>query len=80
MSTTSSSKSTDVSVIRWDLIDTVCLCHAGLAQDSPQEPKHYLLQVMNMLFGYLDTEARAEVETYLAEKKYLPPVDIQIAK
>ena len=64
----------------WDAIDIVCLCHAGLAQDSPESPDFYLNQILNRVFAYLDTEGRAEVETYLAEKRYLPPVNIEIAK
>ena len=64
----------------YDILDVVLLCHAGLAQDSPEVPSFYLNQILNLTFGYLTSEQRAEVETYLAEKKYLPPVNIQIAK
>lgn len=64
----------------WDATDVVCLCHAALAQDSPNPPEFYITQILNLMFAYLTTEQRAEVETYLAEKKYLPPVNIQIAK
>ena len=69
-----------IEVIDLDLIDAVCMCHAGLAQDSPYDEKHYLNLVLNILFGYLTKDQRAEVEVYLAEKKYLPPVNIQIVK
>ena len=69
-----------IEVFDYDLIDAVCMCHAGLAQDSPYDERHYLNLVLNMLFGYLTPEQKTEVEEYLAEKKYLPPVDIQIAK
>ena len=27
-----------------DLLDTVCLCHAGLTQDAPELPSFYLNQ------------------------------------
>jgi len=64
----------------WDAIDVVCLCHAGLAQDSPNPPEFYLNQIMNLMFGYLTTKGRKEVEEYLSEKKYLPPVNIEIVK
>ena len=64
----------------WDAIDVVCLCHAGLAQDSPERPEVYLNKILNLMFGYLTIDGRKEVEEYLAEKKYLPPVNIQIAK
>ena len=67
-------------LLDWDAIDIVCLCHAALAQDSPNPPTFYLNQILNLTFGYLSAENRKEVDEYLAEKKYLPPVDIQIAK
>ena len=64
----------------YDALDVVCLCHAALAQDSP-EPSHvYLNQILNLMFGYLSTDQRKEVEVYLAEKKYLPDVKIDIVK
>ena len=69
-----------IEVFDYDLIDAVCMCHAGLAQDSPYDERHYLNLVLNMLFGYLTSEQKVEVEEYLAEKKYLPPVNIEIAK
>ena len=64
----------------YDALDVVCLCHAALAQDSPELPEYYLNQILNITFGYLTSEQRKEVETYLAEKKYFPPVEIEIAK
>ena len=32
------------------------------------------------MFGYLTPDQRQEVEVYLAEKKYLPDVKIEISK
>ena len=64
----------------YDILDVVLLCHAALAQDSPETPTFYLNQILNLMFGYLSTEQRKEVEEYLAEKKYLPPLELQIAK
>ena len=69
-----------VSIIPDDVFDVVCLCHAGLAQDTPEFPTVYFNQILNIMFGYLTAEQRSEVEVYLAEKKYLPPLDLQIAK
>ena len=51
-----------------------------MAQDSPESPEFYINQILNLTFGYLNSEQRTELETYLAEKKYLPPVNIQLAK
>ena len=59
-----------------DLLDTVCLCHAGLTQDAPELPSFYLNQVLNMLFGYITPKQRLLVDEYLADKKYLPPVNL----
>ena len=63
-----------------DVLDLVLLCHAALAQDSPEPPSFYLNQILNLTYGYLSSDKRKEVEEYLAEKKYLPPVNIQISK
>ena len=64
----------------YDILDVVLLCHAGLAQDSPEVPSFYLNQILNLMFGYLSVSQRKEVEEYLAEKKYLPDVKIEISK
>jgi hypothetical protein len=64
----------------YDFLDVVCLCHAALAQDSPEAPTFYLNQILNLMFGYLSSDQRKEVEKYLAEKKYLPEVKIEITK
>ena len=64
----------------YDVLDVVLLCHAALAQDSPEDPIFYLNQILNLMFGYLTADQRQEVEEYLAEKKYLKPITIEIAK
>ena len=70
-----------VSLNDYDVLDVALLCHAALAQDSPEPPTYYINQIMNLMFAYLTKEQRQEVEVYLAEKKYLPPAPkIEIAK
>ena len=64
----------------YDALDVVKLCHAALAQDSPKNQDYYLTQVLNLMFAYLTSDQKKEVEEYLAEKKYLPEVKIQLAK
>ena len=64
----------------YDVYDVVCLCHAALAQDSPEAPTFYINQIMNLMFGYLSVQQRQDLEVYLAEKKYLPDVKIELAK
>ena len=59
-----------------DLLELVCLCHAALAQDSPEPPKHYINQILNLSFGYLPVKDRVKIDEYLAEKKYLPPLKL----
>ena len=64
-----------------DLLEAVCLCHAALAQDSPQDERFYLNQILGFMFGYLSQDGRRKVERYLAEKEYLGPAPkIEIAK
>ena len=73
--------SNTIKIPDYELLDLVCLCHAALAQDSPELPTFYINQILNLTFGYLTSEQRKEVEVYLAEKKYLPPAPkIEIAK
>ena len=72
--------SESVTINNYDVLDVVCLCHAALAQDSPETPTFYINQILNLMFGYLSVEQRKEVEEYLAEKKYLPQVKIEISK
>ena len=62
----------------YDVLDVVLLCHAALAQDSPELPTYYLNQILNIMFGYLTLDQRKEVEVYLAEKKYLPEVKLEL--
>ena len=71
--------STSVELLKADVSDIAELCHAALAQDSPSPARFYLNQILNLVFGYLDTEQKADLEKYLAEKKYLPPVDLILA-
>ena len=62
----------------YDVLDVVLLCHAALAQDSPEFPTFYLNQILNLMFGYLTSDQRKEVEVYLAEKKYLPALKLHL--
>lgn len=64
----------------YEALDVVLLCHAALAQDSPEPSTFYLNQILNRMFALLTLEQRAEVEIYLAEKKYLPEVKIELSK
>ena len=65
-------------VFQEDMRDMAKLCHAALAQDSPESPYHYLNQLLNYITGYLSRKDREAIETYLAEKEYLPPVNLII--
>ena len=59
-----------------DLLDMAKLCQASLAQDAPEDPYYYLNQLLNYITGYLSREQRQAIEVYLAEKEYLPPVQL----
>ena len=67
-----------LAVPAYDVLDVVLLCHAALAQDSPEFPTVYLNQILNIMFAYLSMDQRKEVEVYLAEKKYLPPLKLHL--
>ena len=63
-----------------DLYDAVCLAHAALAQDAPEDERYYLNAILNMLWGYLPVSHRKRVENYMAEKEYFPTVKIIVEK
>ena len=70
-----------VSVSSLDLLDAACLCHAALAQDSPEPPQFYINQILALVMGPLPFSMRSDIDTYLAEKKYLGPAPkIEISK
>lgn len=70
-----------VKVADYDIFDIVAACHGAMAQDSPNPPEFYLNQVLNLIFPHMTADQKKELETYLAEKKYLPPAPkIEIAK
>ena len=69
-----------ISVADYDLFEAVCLCHAAMAKDSPEPASFYLPQILNLLFGYLSSQQREELENYLAQKLYLPTVKLHFAK
>ena len=70
-----------VSLNDYDVLDVALLCHAALAQDSPEPPTYYINQIMNLMFAYLTKEQRQEVEVISAELRHLPPAPkIEIAK
>jgi len=70
---------TSVELLKADVSDIAELCHAALAQDAPSPATFYLNQILNIVFGYLDSEQKSDLEKYLAEKKYLPPVNLIIS-
>jgi hypothetical protein len=51
-----------------DILDVVLLCHEALAQDSPELPSVYLNQILKIMFDYLSSDQRKEVEVYLAKQ------------
>ena len=67
-----------LAVADYDLLDIALACHSALAQDSPHPPEHYLNLILNLSVAYCNSEMREEIEVFLAEKKYLPPVDLKI--
>ena len=71
---------THVKVPDYEWFDLLCLCHAALAQDSPETPTYYLNQILSRLDAFKYPGLREQIEEYLAEKKYLPEVKIELSK
>jgi len=72
-------KTSSVEILSDDVYDIATLCHAAMAQDSPSPAVHYFNQILNRVFPHLTKVQKEEVEVYLAEKKYLPPVNLILA-
>jgi len=72
-------KTCSVEILRDDVYDIATLCHAAMAQDSPSPAIHYFNQILNLIFPHLTKLQKEELEVYLAEKKYLPPVNLILA-
>jgi len=71
---------TNVTIPDYEFLDLIFLCHAGLAQDAPETPTHYLNQILSRLDAFKYPGVREAVDEYLAEKKYLPEVKIELSK
>ena len=70
-----------MALTREDCFEIVCMCHAAMAQDSPYPSDHYINQILNYAFAHLTSFQKKELEEYLADKKYLPPLpELQIVK
>ena len=69
-------KSDYCQVHREDMLDMAKLCHAALAQDSPELPHSYLNKLLGYVTAHLTRLQKDAIEEYLANKDYLPPVDI----
>ena len=64
-----------------DLYDIACMCHAAMAQDAPMSEREYINRILNYVWPHLTKFHKQKIETYLAEKEYLPPAPkIEIAK
>lgn len=75
------SKTNVVEIPDYELLDMVCLCHAALAQDSPNTKAFYINELLSRLDAFKFDGMREQIENYLAEKKYLPPAPkIELAK
>ena len=64
-----------------DLYDIACMCHAAMAQDAPLSEREYINRILNYVWPHLSKHYKRKIETYLAEKEYLPPAPkIELAK
>lgn len=69
-----------IPVADYDLLDIALAAHSALAQDSPQHADVYLTKILTLAHAYCNPQMREEIEVFLAEKKYLPDVDLKIVK
>ena len=74
------SQNSSVSIPVEDLYEIACACHAAMAQDSPYPEAHYIKAILGLAMGPMPRSERGRLETFLADKEYLPPVSIELAK
>jgi len=67
---------TMIEVNALDLQDAVNALSVSLEEDAPGEPSFYFNMVRNLLWPYLTKEMRTRNVDYIADKKYLPPVNL----
>ena len=63
-----------------DLLDVVNLASVPLEEDAPAEPKFYLNEIRNHLWPYLTKDQRTRNVDHIADKEYLPPVNLILDK
>ena len=56
-----------------DIFDIACYAYVIQAQDRPEPAEVYANRILNLAFAYLNANDRQDLDSYLAEKKYLPP-------
>ena len=64
----------------YEALDVVLLCHAALAQDSPELPEYYLNQILNRMFAFLTAEQKQESKSTLLRRSIchqLPRLKLQ---
>jgi hypothetical protein len=59
-----------------DLLDAVNALSVSLEEDAPAEPSFYFNMVRNLLWPYLSKDQRTRNVDYIADKEYLPPVNL----
>ena len=63
-----------------DLLDLVIFASVPLEEDAPAEPKVYLNSIRNYLWPLLTKDQRTRIVDYIADKEYLPPVNLILDK
>ena len=63
-------------VFHEDMLDMAKLCQAALAQDSPELPYSYLNKLLGYVTAHLTRMQKEQIEEYLANKDYLPPLNL----
>ena len=68
--------SNTIKIPDYELLDLVCRLLLAKKQDSPELPSFYVNEILGRLDAFKYPGMREEIEVYLAEKKYLPPLKL----
>ena len=63
-----------------DLLDAVNALSVALEEDAPAEPSFYNNAARCLLWPYLSKDQKTRNVDYIADKEYLPPVNLILDK
>jgi len=61
-------QNTEIAVPMYDLLDACCALQGGLELDKHDDKNYALKHALNVMFGYMTPEAKAEFQDWVGRK------------